>query len=131
VGVSFNVAFNKKVPPYDKLGGDHMALGEGGERLDKVAAARGLATLNQFVSIDPEEAAELSGLDPEELGLPPLEWFDPAAGLAAVRGLAALIRAEPKVVPKGAALLADLEAVEQELAAAQQRKARFRFCLLD
>ena len=131
MGISFNVAFNKKVPPHDKLGGDHMALGAGGERLDKVATARGLATLNQFISIDPEEAAELSGMDPDELGLPPLEWFDPAAGLAAVRALAALLRAEPKVVPKGAALLADLAAVEQELTAAQQRKARFHFWLLD
>jgi hypothetical protein len=131
VGISFNVAFSKKIPPYGTLGGDHAALGAGGERLDKVATARGLATLSQFVSIDPGEAAELTGLDPDELGLPPVEWFDPAAGLAAVRALAGLLRAEPKVVPKGAAVLADLEAVEQELAAAQQRKARFHFCLLD
>lgn len=108
-----------------------MALGVGWERLDKVAADRGLATLNQFVSIDPEEAAELSGMDPDELGLPPLEWFDPAAGLAAVRALAALLRTEPKVVPGAAALRAELETVERELTAAQQRNARFRFCLLD
>jgi hypothetical protein len=131
VGISFNVAFNRPVPPYDKLGGDHMALGAAVDRLDKVASSRRLATLGQFVSIDPEEAAELTGLDPDELGLPPLEWFDPAAGLAAVRALAGLLRDDPKAVRDGAALLADLEEVERELAAAQRRRARFHFCLLD
>jgi hypothetical protein len=108
-----------------------MALAAGAERLDKLAAARGLATLGQFVSIDPEQAAELSGLDPEELGVPAPQWFDPASGLAAVRELAGLLRGEPKVVTREAALLADLEQVAEELAAAERRKARFHFCLLD
>ncbi len=36
MGISFNLAFSKKVPPYGKLGRDHMALGAGSERLDKV-----------------------------------------------------------------------------------------------
>ena len=72
MGISFNVAFDKKVPPYGTLGGDCMALGSASERLDKAAEKRGLATLGQFVSMDPEEVAEMSGLDVEELGLPPL-----------------------------------------------------------
>jgi hypothetical protein len=131
VGISFNVAFHKRVPPYGKLGGDHIALGASAERLDQVAAARGLLPLGQFGSIDPEQVAELSGLDPEELGLSAPQWFDPGAGLEAVRALAALLRDEPKVIAKASALLADLEHVEQELAAAQQRKTRFHFCLLD
>jgi hypothetical protein len=131
MGISFNVAFNKNVVPYGTLGRDHMALVAGGKRLDKLAAARGLPTLGQFVSIDPEEAAALSGLNAEELGLLPLQWFGPAAGLAAVRALAGILRDNPKVVPKGPALLADLEQVEQELAAAQQRRAQFHFCVLD
>jgi len=122
VGISFNVSFNKKVPPQDKLGDDHIALGAGLARLDKLAAARGLPTLGQFVSIDPEQVAELSGLDPEELGVPAVQWFDVASGLAAVGALAALLRDEPKVIGKAAALLADLEQVERELAAAKSAK---------
>jgi hypothetical protein len=131
MGISLNVAFDKEVSPFGKLGGDHTALGAGGRRLDKLAAARGLATLGQFLSMDPNEAAELSGLDPGELGLPPLRWFDPASGRAAVGALAGLLRDNPQAVPKAAAILADLEQVAKELAAAQQRKARFHFCLLD
>ena len=113
MGISFNVAFNKPVPPYGKRGGDHTALGAGAERLDRVAAARGLSTLMQFVSIDPEQVAELSGLDPEELGVPPLQWFDPAPGIAAVQALATLLRNEPKVIAKGAALLQELVQVSR------------------
>lgn len=131
MGMSFNVAFKKKVPPYGKLGGDNMALGASYQRLDKVATARGLAGLEQFVSIDPEEAAEMSGLDPEDLGLPPLEWFDAGEGLAAVNALSELLRAEPKAMKNGPALLADLEKIGQELAAAKKAKIKFHFCLLD
>jgi hypothetical protein len=131
MGISFNVAFDKEVPPYGKLGGDHMTLGAGGERLDRVATARGLPTLRQFVSVDPEEVAEVFDLDPEELGLPPLRWFAPAAGLEAVRALVGLLRNDPRAVPNPAAMLADLEQLHQELAAAEQYAARFHFCLLD
>ena len=131
MGISFNIAFEKEVPPYGKLGGDHMALGAGGEHLDRVATARGLPTLGQFVGVDPGAAAEMFGVDPEELGLPPLQWFEPAAGLAVVRALAGLLRDDPKAVPDGAAIRDDLEQIQQELTAAEPRKVRFHFCLLD
>jgi hypothetical protein len=131
MAISFNVAFKKKVAPYGGLGGDHTALGAALNRLNKMATARGLTPLGQFVSMDPAQAAEMAGLDPEELGLPPLAWHNPVLGLAAVRALVAVLRGAPKAVPRGADVLADLEVVEQELLAAKQRKARFHFCLLD
>jgi hypothetical protein len=131
MGMSFNVAFDKKVAPFGKLGADHMALGAGVERLDKVAKTRKLATLGQFHSIDPDEAGEKFGMDPEEMGLPPLQWFEPAKGLAAVRPLIPLLRENPKAVPRSSEVLSELEAVEQELVAASKHKAKFHFCLLD
>jgi hypothetical protein len=131
MGMSFNVAFNKKVAPYDKLGADHIALGAAVERLDKAAKKNKLATLGEFHSIDPEEAAEMFDMDPEEMGLGPLQWFDAEKGLAAVRALMTFLRENPKAVPKSSEVLTDLEEVEQELQAASKQKARFHFSLLD
>lgn len=131
MGITLSVVFSKKVAPYDKLGGDHMALGDGMERLDKVAKKHKLTPLNDFHSIDPAEAAEMLDMDPEELGLPPLQWFDPEKGLAAVRGFIALLRENPKAVAKSAEILEDLEEIEQELVAASKQKAKFHFQLID
>jgi hypothetical protein len=131
MGMSFNVAFNKKVAPHGKLGADHTALGAGVERLDKVAKKCRLATLGEFHSIDPQEAAEMFGMNPEEMGLPPLQWFDPEKGLAAVRGLLALLRENPKALAHSSDVLSDLEKVEQELLAASKQQAKFHFALID
>ncbi len=130
MGVSFCVVFRKKVPPYGTLGGDNMALARGYERLDKAAAARGLPTLEQFVSQDPDEMADLLDMDPEEMGLPPIQWFPPAEGLATVRALASFLREDPKAVSQGVVLLEELGRVEAELAAAVGRKSEFRFALV-
>jgi hypothetical protein len=131
MGMSFSVAFNKKVAPYDKLGADHVAVGDSLERLDKVAKKHKLAMLSEFHSIDPEEAAEMFDLDPEEMGLPPLQWFNPEKGLAAVRGLITLLREDPQAIPKSSAILKDLEEIVLELLAASKQKAKFHFALLD
>ena len=48
-----------------------------------------------------------------------------------MRALMGLLRDEPKAVSSAAVLLKELEQVEQELSAAQKRKAKFHFCLLD
>jgi hypothetical protein len=131
MGMSFNVAFNQKVAPYDKLGADHVAVGDSMERLDKVAKKHKLAMLSEFHSIDPEEAAEMFDMDPEEMGLPPLQWYDPEKGLAAVRGLITLLREDPQAIPKSSAILKDLEEIVLELLAASKQKAKFHFALLD
>lgn len=129
--MTLSVVFNKKVTPYDTLGADHVALGDAIERLEKVSKKNKLASLSEFHSIDPEEAAEMFDMDPAEMGLPPLQWFDPARGLAAVRGLITLLRENPKAVPKTSEILDDLEEIEQELGAASKQKAKFHFQLID
>jgi hypothetical protein len=131
MGMSLNVAFNKKVAPYDKHGADHVVVADAVERLDRIAKKSKLATLSEFQSINPEEAAEMFDMDPEEMGLPPLQWFDPEKGLAAVRGLIKLLRGNPKAVQKRLEILKDLEEIEQELLAASKQKAKFHFALLD
>lgn len=131
MGMSLSVVFNKKVAAYDTLGADHKAVGAAIERLEKAAKKNKLATLSEFHSIDPDEAAEIFDMVPEEMGLPPLQWFDPKKGLAAARGLIALLRENPKAVPKSSEILEDLEEIEQELLAASKQKAKFHFQLID
>ena len=129
MGMSLNVAFNKKVAPYDTIGADHTTLGDMIDQLEKIAKKSKLASLMQFHSMDPEEAAELFDIDPEEAG--PLKWFDPKKGLVAVRGFITLLRENPKVIPKAAEILEDLESIEKELVAASEQKAKFHFAYLD
>jgi hypothetical protein len=59
MGMTLSVVFNKKVAPYETLGADHVAVGDAIERLEKVAKKNKLASLSDFHSIDPEEAAEM------------------------------------------------------------------------
>lgn len=127
MGASLNVAFDKKVSPFGTLSDDHNALGNGLERLDKVLQKAGLPTLGQFVSMDPAEWADMDDDDPDAAALPKLRWFKPADGLAAVRAAAAHLEAKQKAHSWSAAALDELREVETELAAAEKRKAKFRF----
>ncbi len=131
MGMTLSVVFNKKVAPYGTLGADHVALGDAIERLDKVAKKNKLTLLSEFHSVDPEQAAEMFDMDPEEMDLPPLQWFDSAKGVAAVRGFITLLRENPKAVAKTPEILEDLQQIEQELLAGSKQKAKFHFQLMD
>ena len=131
MGVSLNVTFDKQVSPYGTLTDDHNALGNGLKQLDKALTRAGLPTLGQFVSADPSEWEDMDPDDPHATALPPLQWFDPADGLLAVRSAMAHLRAKPRAVSWSADALDELEQVEAELAAAQKRKARFHFAICD
>ncbi len=131
MGLSLNIAFKKNVSPFGKLGADHPAVGNALQRLDNLAKKHKVAALSNFHSVDPEEAAEMLDMDPEELGLKPLEWFDPKHGLEAVQALSQLLRDHPKAIAKSAEILKELETIAQELSQAQKQKAKFHFALLD
>jgi hypothetical protein len=66
-------------------------------------------------------------LDAEELGLPPVEWFAAADGLAAVRALIAHLNSHPDAVRNQPDVLDDLTNVAAEVAAAGRAGVRFRF----
>jgi hypothetical protein len=130
MGVAFCVVFNKDVPPFGTLGADNMALAKGDENLDAVAQAKGMRTLGSFLSQDPQELAEMMDLDVEEMGAPPLGWFDAAEGLTAVQALIAHLRSDPKAISKATEMLAELEQIESELSAAAKATVMFHFSIV-
>ena len=73
--------------------------------------------------------------DLAEIDFGPAEWFEPSAGLAAVRQALAAVRDDPRSVAaaiydpglRAEDVIADLEAIEQVLVLAQQRETRFHF----
>jgi hypothetical protein len=119
-GISFNVAFQRPIPEFGPLGGDHISIEPALAALDKVAEKGKLAPLSKFVNPDPEG---LSGEKPE--------WFDPAAGLTTVRGLIARLAKSPRAVKNGKAVLQDLKGLDEALTLAEQTGVRFHFVMLD
>lgn len=130
MGVAFCVVFKKAVKPHGTLGGDNMALAKGYEKLDKVAEANGLRTLDSFLSQDPDELADLMDMDVEEMDAPPEEWFAATDGLKAVQSLIAHLKANPKAVAKATEMLGELKEVEKELTAAAKAKVKFHFSMV-
>ena len=129
MSVSFSVVFESEVPPHGTLGADHVALARQKDTLDRVAGENGLIPLSAFESYDPGDAAEF--LDEEELeALPDAQWFDPVAGLTAVRALIHYIHSHVTAVPGQAEVLADMTGVEQECADAERAGVRFRFAMV-
>jgi hypothetical protein len=119
-GIAFTTAFRRALPELGKLGGDCMAIEPVLAALDKLAAKANLAPLSQFVNHD---AHGLSGDRPS--------WFDPAAGLAAVRGLQERVNQSARAVKNSKAVAQDLRALEDDLVRAQQHKVKFHFLMLD
>ena len=129
MGASFCTVFETHVPEYGNLGSDHRALLRAMRRLDQLAADNGLIPLRAFESYDPADTADF--LDEEtQAGQPPVEWFAPAAGLAAVHGLLAFLHAHLDSLAGQAQVAADLTGIADELRAAQRAGVRFRFAVV-
>ena len=125
--VGFFPAFRPKiVVAYD---GDGAALFHHAAVLDAIAEEHGLATLSSFAD-DREPPPDFDGY-PEELAEaigPWTAWFSPTDGLRCVEGLLAALadpRTRARVTPVEM-VLADLNALEDVLVLAKQRKVRFR-----
>ena len=87
----------------------------GDQGWDEVCAQAGVQTIFAFVSMNPEELEALmeeGGIEAPD-GLPPEEWFEPAAGLAWTRALAGHLRTHPQAVQDSAAVLEDLADYER------------------
>ncbi len=110
-----------------------------------VEAHPALVPLLDFCAVDPHQIAmevgmvypyEEGGLDDlDDLEFEPMEWFEPAAGLAAVERAIAAVRDNPQSLAaaiydpglRPADVLADLEAIAAQLEAARQHETRFHF----
>ena len=125
--VGFFPAFDPKlVVAYD---GDGAALFHHAAVLDAIAEEHGVPTLSSFAD-DREPPPDFDGY-PEELAEaigPWTAWFSPTDGLRCVEGLLAAL-ADPtireRVMPVDM-VLADLDALQDVLIVAKQKKVRFR-----
>ena len=112
-----------------------------------VEAHPALEPLMDFHSVDSREVALAVGMvypyeedgadDLDDLDLGAREWYEPSLGLVVVRQALGVIRNDPQSLAAAiydptlhpAAVLADLEAIEQSLLLAQQHETRFHFAL--
>ncbi len=132
MGVALYVALEKEVPGFDASSVCGKSLAGAQEELDAIARREGLAPLESFLSVAPEDVRaflEGEGETPEGLELPAEEWFSPAEGLKTVRGLLHRLGEEPSAVRRARAVRDDLEAVEQVLVAANEHGVRFHLAI--
>ena len=129
MGASFCAVFEAEVAPHGTIGGDHPAILPRLRRLERVAAAGGLTPLGAFESYDPAAAAEFMD-EGEPANLPPVRWFAPSEGLAAVSELVAYLAARPGALADQQLVAEDLTALAAELAAAARAGVRFRFAVV-
>lgn len=110
-----------------------------------VEAHPALVPLLDYCATDPAQIALAVGMvyageedgqdDLDEIDLGPSEWFEPSAGLAAVRRARLAIETNPASIAAvvydpalhAQDIVADLEAIEQTLTAALQQETRFHF----
>jgi len=125
--VGFFPAFDPKlVVAYD---GDGAALFHHAAVLDAIAEEHGVPPLSSFAD-DREPPPDFDGY-PEELAEaigPWTAWFSPTDGLRCVEGLLAAL-ADPTIrerVTPVDMVLADLDALQDVLIVAKQKKVRFR-----
>jgi hypothetical protein len=130
MGMSFCTIFEAAVPEYGTLGGDNPDVYRRKEALDQWATDHGLTPLAAFESYDPEDVADVMGLDELPAGLPPVQWFPAADGLAAVQALIDYMTPRPDAISRQAGIMDDLAAIADELTAAEQAGVRFRFALV-
>jgi hypothetical protein len=132
VGATFSAVFEAEVPPYGTLGADHLALLRVRTVLDRLAVNNGLTSLLAFESYAPEDMEVEEELLDKDLQAqqPPVEWFPPAAGVAAIDALWNYLDAHPGVVPGQAEVMEDLSDIGDELEAAQRAGVRFRFTVI-
>jgi hypothetical protein len=119
-GIAFITAFRRAIPNVGKLGADCMAIEPALAALDALAEKAKLMPLSHFVNHDPQG---LSGEKPD--------WFDPAAGLATIRGLVDQLDRAPRAVKNGKAVVQELRTLESDVMQAHEHTVRFHFVMLD
>lgn len=121
---------------------------DGGGSLARVIEAHpALAPLLDFESVDPVQTAVAVGMtyaynaddvaDLAEIDFGPGEWFEPAAGLAAVHRALDALRLDPGSITaavydpglRAEGVVADLEALARTLETARQHETRFHLVL--
>jgi len=118
MGVAYFIVLERAIAGVDTMM-DGKLLARTSDVLDALAPKLGVRPISEYVSIDPEQAAEFIDGAVGDVELPPLQQFSAEDGLATVRTL--LTRAEAKPA------LHDLRDCERILTAAAEHGVGWHF----
>jgi hypothetical protein len=114
MGAAYFIVLEREINGLDTMI-DGKLLARTAGALDAIAPRLGVRPISEFISIDPEQAAEFmegEGIDVGDIKLPPLKQFSAQDGLATVRALLS----QPEALPA----IQDLQDCERILSAAAQ-----------
>ena len=122
MGVAYFIVLDRKIRGLDTVM-DGKMLAAAAPSLDVIATELQVRPLSEFISLDPEQAADF--LESEDAGsggadVPPLRQFSAHEGLATVRALLAHLQAKPAAVKQAENMLRDLRDCERILSTAAQ-----------
>jgi hypothetical protein len=121
MGAAYFIVLEREIDGLDSMI-DGKLLAKSAEVLDAIAPTLGIRPVSEFISIDPEQAAEFmvaEGMDVDPAKLPPLKQFSAQDGLATVRALMARPEAQPA--------MRDLKDCERILTVAAQHGVGWHF----
>jgi hypothetical protein len=104
MGVAFYIVLDNDDPGFDAMV-NGKAVGKSSDSIDKLCATLGIPPINDFVSMSMDEVADI--LD-EEIPEVQETWFSADEGLSYFGKLVAHLEAQPSVLAKSEAIVADL-----------------------
>jgi hypothetical protein len=129
MGVAYFIVLEHKIEGLDTIM-DGKCLAKAAEVLDAVAPQLGVRPISEFISTDPEQAAEFledEGADVGAIKLPPLQQFAAQEGLTTVRALMTHVQSQPQIVKQADGVIQDLRECEHVLNIAAQHGVGWHF----
>ena len=123
MGAAYFIVLERKIDGLDTMM-NGKSISRNIESLDEAARQLGVRPLSEFLSVNPEQAAEFmegEGMDAGEIELPPLQQFTAQEGLVTVNAL--MSRTQVQID----GLLDDLRDCERILKVAEQHGVRWHF----
>src|SRR5258708_6116603 len=99
MGAAYFIVLERKIDGLDTMI-DGKLLARTAEVLDVIARELGVRPISEFISIDPDQAADFlrgEGAEVGDIELPPLQQFSAHDGLATLRALLSRPEAQPAI----------------------------------
>jgi hypothetical protein len=109
---------------------DGKGLSRAADVLDAAASRLRVRPLSEFISVDPEQAAEFlrgESVDAGDIELTPLQQFSAQEGLATVRALLSHVQEQPMAFKNPDYVIQDLRECERILSVAAQQGVNWHF----
>lgn len=128
MSVAYYIVLDKSDIDFDSFV-NGKSLARAWDALSPTVKKLGLRDIEDFVSCDPEELADIL----EDLGagdsveVPEEQWFEPTEGLEWILKLSEYLQKNPKALQNSADVLSDLNEYKEVLEAAKKMNARWHF----